>query len=392
MSSTHPARLVLTSFVLTAAILLCAATGFAQVADNVQVAANHVNVPAASSASGDINVSPNALLARIDAQQRQIDELKALVGKLQSRIQSISEPIASTHPMLPAATPTVAYGPDPAPSPAPSPAPAPAPAPPVEPAYRAPRELLPDIGHIGAEVGFLMGGATNPFKNNKGFATGGFIDLPFKNVRGGKISYEIMLGLQRSKTTQQTTSGVNVLANAIVNSYLGNNASNQTSLTNYLAGPLPITSAVMEKSKVLTVAPVLLKYSLTNMGRFRPYVVGGLGMYVWIGSNDNTQSFNANTALGNLAGAPVGGSTLGGTLNALLQGTQIGGLAPAAPELAARGVPQGQGNLMFGGQIGGGFEFRVSPKFSFGVDVRRNQMEGTNSSFTTFAFKQGLHW
>ena len=143
---------------------------------------------------------------------------------------------------------------------------------------------------------------------------------------------------------------------------------------------------------MLTVAPVLLKYTAHNMGRFRPYVVGGLGMYVWIGSNDNTQSFNATTARGSLANAPVDSGTLAGTLNALLQGTQIGGLAPASPELAARGVPQGQGNILFGGQVGGGFEVRLSPKFSFGVDVRRNQLEGKNSSFNTFMFKQGLHW
>jgi hypothetical protein len=252
--------------------------------------------------------------------------------------------------------------------------------------------LLPDIGHIGAEVGLFLGGATNPYKDNKGFATGGYIDLPFKNVAGGKLSYEIMIGMQRSKTQQTSTSGVNALVNAALNAYLGNTGANSTSPTSFLTSPLPITSTTQENSKLLTVAPVLLKYSLHDMGRFRPYVVAGLATYVWIGSNDNTQSFDAVKALGSLAGAPVGSSTLGATLNAILQGSQIGGLAPTSPELAARGVPHGQGNLMFGGQFGGGFEVRVTPKFSMGVDVRRNQVEGTNSSFTTFAFKQGLHW
>ncbi len=344
-------------------------------------------IPARPIPTADPTLSPAVLRARIDEQQRQIEELKAIVGVLQARVQSLSEPVAALRPVVPPALRS--------PSPAPLPAAAPPPPPPpaaTAPVYRTPRELLPDIGQIGAEVGLFLGGATNPFKNNRGFATGGYIDLPFKNIPGGKLSYEIMLGLQRTKTPQTTTSGVNVLANAIVNSYLGNTAANSTSLTNYLAGPLPITAQSQETAKVLTVAPVLLKYSLHNMGRFRPYVVGGLGMYVWIGSNDNTQSFNANSALGNLSGVPVGSSTLGSTLNALLQGSQIGGLAPTSPELAARGVPHGQGNLLFGGQIGGGFEFRVTPKFSFGVDVRRNQLEGKNSSFNTFAFKQGLHW
>ena len=67
--------------------------------------------------------------------------------------------------------------------------------------------MLPDIGHIGAELGFFVGGATNPYKDNTGFASGGYIDLPWKNVPGGKLSYEIMIGLQRSVTTQQTNLG-----------------------------------------------------------------------------------------------------------------------------------------------------------------------------------------
>lgn len=367
--------------------LFAASIAFGQSPENVLVAANTAKAAVAARPvpPAELGLAPSALLARIDDQQRQIDELKAIVGRLQAKVQGMAEPVASIRPVLP----PVALSPTPAPAPAPAPAPSNAVA---APAYRAPRELLPDIGHIGAQVGLLLGGATNPFKNNNGLATGGFIDLPWKNVGKGKLSYEIMIGLQRSKTTQSTTSGVNVLANAVVNSYLGNTAANSTSLTNYLAGPLPITSSGTENAKVLTVAPVLLKYSANNMGRFRPYVVGGLGMYVWIGSNDNSSTFNASSALGGLANAPVGGSTLGATLNALLQGSQIGGLAPTAPELAARGIPHGQGNLLFGAQFGGGFELRVAPKVSIGIDVRRNQLEGKNSSFTTFAFKQGLHW
>jgi opacity protein-like surface antigen len=173
------------------------------------------------------------------------------------------------------------------------------------------------------------------------------------------------------------------------------------SLTSYLAGPLPITSSVQERSKVLTVAPFELKYAITKLGRFRPYAVGGLGAYVWIGSDNNAGSFNAVSALNtygntigvsNLSGLAVGNSTLGATLNALLQGSQIGGLAPTAPELAARGVPHGQGNVLFGAQIGGGAEFRITPKLTIGADFRHNFVEGANAGFSTFAFKQGLTW
>jgi opacity protein-like surface antigen len=203
-----------------------------------------------------------------------------------------------------------------------------------------------------------------------------------------------MVGLQRSVTTQTSTSGVNVLVNTALNNYLvAAGAEPLPSLTNYLAGPLPaLSQTVEERSKVLTVAPFELKYTVTKLGRFRPYAVAGLGGYVWIGSDNNVGSFNANTALGSLASLPVGTSTLGATLNALLQGSQIGGLAPTAPELAARGVPHGQGNVLFGGQIGGGAEVRITPKLSMGFDIRHNQVEGHNASFNTFAFNQGLHW
>jgi len=195
-------------------------------------------------------------------------------------------------------------------------------------------------------------------------------------------------------TTQTTSSGVNALVNTALNNYLVEaGAETLPTLTDYLTGPLPVTSVVQERSKVLTVAPFEVKYTVTTLGRFRPYVVGGLGAYVWIGSDSNTATFNANTALGStLAALPVGSSTLGATMNAILQGSQIGGLAPTAPQLAARGVPHGQGNVLFGGQIGGGAEIRITPKLSIGADFRHNFVEGSNSGFSTFAFNQGLHW
>jgi hypothetical protein len=372
-------RFTIVCIVLTIAAIASVAA-FAQAPEAIQIAAN-TTPPAASKPAGELAPSTVALQARIDAQQQEIARLSALVEKLQASLQ----PIASTQPVLPTVNMALLTGGG---MPAGSPAPAPAP---VVATSSTPRELLPDIGHIGAELGFFVGGATNPYKDDKGFASGGYIDLPWKNVPGGKLSYEIMIGLQRATTTQTTTSGVNVLVNAALNSYLGN-VGPGTTPTQFLAGPLPITSTVQERSKVLTVAPFELKYAITKMGRFRPYVVGGLGAYVWIGSDNNAQTFDANKALGSLASAPVGTSTLGATLNALLQGSQIGGLVPTAPQLAARGVPHGQGNLLFGGQVGGGFEIRVTPKLSMGADFRRNQVEGSNASFNTFAFKQGLHW
>lgn len=387
MLSREMKRFLVTGAMLLVVAVITSVAVFGQTAEPVQIAANTV-APIASKPAGDVipsDVIPstNALQARIDAQQQEINKLTALVEKLQASLS----PVASVRPILPNAG--IGYLPDPGGSPSPSPSPAP---PPVASGYMAPRELLPDIGHIGAELGFFVGGATNPYKADKGFASGGYIDLPWKKVPGGKLSYEIMIGLQRSVTNTTTTSGVNVLVNTALNSYLGNTGANETSIPNFLTTPLPITSPVVERAKVLTVAPFELKYTVTKLGRFRPYVVGGLGAYVWIGSDNNAGSFDAVASLKAAGIDSTTAASLGGTLNAILKGSQIGGLAPTAPELAARGVPHGQGNVLFGGQIGGGAEVRVTPKLSMGFDVRHNAVEGKNAGFNTFAFNQGLHW
>ncbi len=366
------------------AAVTCVATS-AQAQEPIQIAANTTS-PTTPKSVAEPTPSIASLQTRIAAQQQEIERLSVLVEKLQATLQ----PIASAQPVVSnSMTGLMPGGGDPPGSPAPAPPPALAAS-----TNSTPRELLPDIGQIGAELGFFVGGATNPYKDNTGFATGGYIDLPWKKVPGGKLSYEIMIGLQRSTTQQTSTSGVNVVVNAALNNYLFEAGLEPLpSLTNYLAGPLPaLSQTVQENAKVLTVAPFELKYTIMKLGRFRPYVGGGLGTYVWIGSESNTATFNANTALGSLASLPVGTSTLGATLNSLLRGSQIGGLAPTSPELAARGVPHGQGNIMFGGQFGGGFEVRIAPRLSLGADFRRNQVEGQNASFNTFSFKQGFHW
>jgi len=389
-------------WILSVALLIVAAfsAAFGQAAEPIQIAANTTS-PAVAKPASELSPSTAALQARIDVQQQEIARLSALVEKLQATLQ----PIASTQPVLPNSMIGFlpSYG-------APSGSPAPAPAPVVA-TSSTPRELLPDIGHIGAELGFFVGGATNPYKDDKGFATGGYIDLPWKNVPGGKLSYEIMIGLQRAVTNNQTTtSGVNALVNTALYNYLqGLGIANYASVSPAqflgLSGSSSLlndTMAVQERSKVLTVAPFEFKYAVTKMGRFRPYGVVGLGAYVWIGSENNSASFASALNLGPYANLYVNctvanqsgctGPTLSQILTTVLSGSQIGGLAPAAPDLSARGVPHGQGNLLFGGQVGGGFEIRATPKLSLGADFRRNQVEGKNASFNTFTFKQGFHW
>jgi len=243
-----------------------------------------------------------------------------------------------------------------------------------------PRELLPDIGQIGAEVNLLVGGAQNPYRSNRGFFGGGSINLPLRRVPGGKLSYEIMVTLQKSKTNIQVTSPVFALVNSALNRELGNPPS-----VNNLFGPLPVTNPAEERSTVLTVVPAALKYTVTALDRYRirPYVVAGLGTYVSL-STQNLKEFDANRF--------VAIPSVAALLNRLLQGPLIGGLAPAAPELRDRGIGQGQGDLRFGINFGGGVEFRVTRRTSFGIDYRVNKIEGRNSTYQTLAFKQGFHF
>ena len=323
---------------------------------------------------------PDTLLeAQLRAQQLEIQMLKDRVRKLEAMVETLiagqsEQPVravlATTVASNSATTETSLRREMEAVSSPPKPD---NPAPAVR-QYEPQRELLPDIGQIGAEYGLLLGGSTNPFDADTGSFFGGFIDLPLKKIPapGGKFSYEIMVGLQRAVTQDRlATSGVIALVN---NALSGN-----------LFSPLPVTVNTEERMKILTVVPFSLKYTVTRFDRqrFRPYGVVGWGTYVTI-TSQNTTGFDANQFISDPAVA--------GLVNTLLNGSLIGGLAPEAPELRARGLPNGQGDIRFGVNFGGGFETRVTPKFSIGFEYRGNKVEGRNSFFSTFAAKPTFHF
>ncbi|MDQ3253989.1 MAG: porin family protein, partial [Acidobacteriota bacterium] len=327
---------------------------------------------------GDATPSTEVLQAQLKAQQKELDAMKERVQKLESMLTAVISSSKSTatteNAQVVRETETDPNKPMP-----------------ISEYYSparikarrdsdTPRELLPDIGQIGAEVNLLVGGAQNPYRSKAGFFAGGSINLPLKRVPGGKLSYEIMVTLQKSKTDVQVTSPVFALVNSALNRELGNPPS-----VNNLFGPLPVTHTAEERSTVLTVVPAALKYTVTSLdrNRIRPYVVVGLGTYVSL-STQNLKDFNASRF--------VAIPSVANLLNTLLQGPLVGGLAPAAPELRERGIGQGQGDVRFGVNFGGGVEFRITSRTSFGVDYRVNKIEGRNSTYSTLAFKQGFHF
>lgn len=327
------------------------------------------NTKETSKEASNSNSSLEAMNLQLKAQQQEIDTLKEQVQKLETLLVSVNKEAA--YPNTRATSPSVN-----------SPLPANFPTPKIRPAIesRAANELLPGLGHIGAEVGLLIGGSQNPFKTNEGFFAGGFIDLPLKRMLGGKISYEIMIGAQRTVSTQQSTSGVIALVNSAINTALGNPPG-----VGNLLSPLPVTNKVRERLTVLTVVPASFKYTNLSFDKhnIRPYVVVGLGTYVGL-SSQKLVDFDAGKFVNNPA--------LASLLNALLNGAQVGGLAPISPELRSRGLSAGQGDFRFGLNAGGGMEFRVSPKFSLGFDYRINKIEGKNGTFSTFSAKPTVHF
>jgi hypothetical protein len=363
-----------TAIVIAGILLSCLLTisANAQGIGSAELLAKNATTDTGGNGNNSASSSPEAMMEQIRTQQMEINELRTRLKKLEGMLEVMASsqpvPTVKTSRILDTASVSEPLPPAPAPR---------------QFALRAPttsRELLPDIGQIGAEVGLLIGGSQNPFKANEGFFTGGFIDLPLRKVKGGKLSYEIMIGAQRTVSRTQSTSGVIALVNGAVNTALGLPPS-----INNLLGPLPITNKIKERLTVLTVIPASFKYTATGLDRhnIRPYVIVGLGTYVGLSSQQlvdfDAQKFINNSAVANL-------------LNSILNGPQVGGLAPIAPELRARGLSEGQGDFRFGVNFGGGVELRLSPKFSIGFDYRLNKIEGRNSMFSTFAAKPTVHF
>ena len=125
---------------------------------------------------------------------------------------------------------------------------------------------------------------------------------------GGKLSYEIFLGLSLAHS----------------------DAFDLTLPAGDAGLPAPsVTRSVRTKLRLLHVSPFALKYALTrwDASRLRPYLGAGADVLVVITEQERAEG---------------------------------GALVPQAPELEERGIPTGQGNIELGCARGGGLEIRVS--------------------------------
>jgi hypothetical protein len=226
-------------------------------------------------------------------------------------------------------------------------------------------ELLPDIGRIGAQVGAAVGPSWNPYHVGGGWQVAAFIDLPLARNRAGRLSYEILLGL--SGGTSETFTVTNTLA-YVAN--LARGASPEDALAGPPRAPYRVQRPVRTHLRLLDVSPFALKYTLTGLDhvRLRPYVTAGLDVSL---ATTRQESLDETPARDPVDAAL---STAG-----------------RAPELGARGIPEGEGSLALGGHAGAGLEIRVSRGLSLNLDYRLTRVDRDHSLHAASAVV-GMHW
>lgn len=233
-------------------------------------------------------------------------------------------------------------------------------------------ELLPDLGKIGSQVGLVGGASWNPYETGQGFHAAGFVDLPLARAPGGRLSYEILVGYSDAESRPFTiTNPLAYVAN------LAAGADPAAALSGPPQAPFPVRREVTSRVRLLEVSPFGLKYTLTGLdrARLRPYFDAGLDFVVVISRQ-----------------TPVSGASLEFTGTAPFDDPLIGGVVAQAPELTARGLPSGQGNMEIGFHAGGGVELRVSKGLSLNADYRFVGIDGTKARLHAVGAALGIHW
>jgi opacity protein-like surface antigen len=233
-------------------------------------------------------------------------------------------------------------------------------------------ELLPDIGRIGAQGGVMAGASWNPYDVGRGIQAAGYIDLPLARAPGGKVSYEIVIGLSHATSDPFTiTNPLAYLAN------LAAGATPEAALAGPPGAPFPVRRAVRTRLRLMEVSPFGLKYTVRRWdhARLRPYAAAGLDFAVVITRQ-----------------TPLDDESLVFTGKAPFDDPLIGGVVAQAPELEARGTPSGQGNIELGWHAGGGLEIRVARGLSLNLDYRFLRVGGESGRLHAVSSALGFHW
>jgi hypothetical protein len=233
-------------------------------------------------------------------------------------------------------------------------------------------ELVPDIGHIGAEVGLIGGLCLNPYDTGRGPEGGGFVTLPLARAFGGRVSYEIHISLSRSRSQPFTiTNPLAYIAN------LAAGASASAAAAGPPAAPFPVRREVRTELRMLRISPFGLRYVFTSgrVPRLRPYVSAGGDVLVVLTRQEPVRHEIAD---------PLAGAAFDGPL--------LGGISAIAPELLDQGLPSGQGNLRAGVHAAVGLELRLSARLSTNVEYAFVGIEGAGGGQHALQAAVGFHW
>jgi hypothetical protein len=269
--------------------------------------------------------------------------------------------------------------------------------------YEPPPELVPEIGKIGAQVGLMLGGSGSPYRLDSGSFTGGYIDLPLIDRPAwlhGKFSYEISVGMTQSTSTFSTTSNVAQVANLAVLNTLNPNgglANVTAAVTGTGPAPFPVTTSTQTRLRLLQVNPFGIKYTtnIFDKWRLRPYAAVAVGIYVTIHNQNPAKGSPASFGVRPDATLPPDilatiGQLFGG--QAPFGGPLVAGQISQSPELEARGLPGGHGNLDLGGHASVGMEYRLSRTFALGFDASFHRIAGTYGTFRTYGTRFGIYF
>jgi hypothetical protein len=233
-------------------------------------------------------------------------------------------------------------------------------------------ELLPDLGVIGAQVGLGGGLCWNPYGVGRGACGGAFISLPLRRVGSGRLWYELDVTFSHGRSEPfLLTDPIAYVAN------LAAGVSPSAALAGPPAAPFPVRRRVRTELRVLNVSPFGLRYAPGAGGarRLRPYVAGGLDFVVVLSRQEPVSRESAA-----VPGAEA------------FEGPLIGGLVAQAPELAAQGLPTGQGNLRLGAHGALGVELRAAERLSVNAEYRYTAIEGSGSGTGALTAAIGFHW
>lgn len=196
---------------------------------------------------------------------------------------------------------------------------------------------------MGFEYAFLFGVSSGPFETDSDLYVGGTLGLPiFREdpILGQKLMGEIMVGWSETSDS-------------------GSFAAPFPDAVNLLAG-LDQPSTDFDLTTVQVIPGV--KYKLALVEWVEPYVALGIAFNVTLSNTDGPG------------------------------GERAGGIGPVSPELADRGVPAGQGDVLVGGNFGGGVDVFLLPNVFLGADVRHNEMDRRGANFQTFLGKVGFRF